>query len=218
MEEEIQETQTIEEKKEDSGLLPKFKLFDKYDLSGIEIQDIGLKNAINIEPRLIVRSEGRHAEKLGQVKVNIIERLINRMYVAAHRGKKHKIEVGHITGQYSKTTKTVLEALNIIEKRKKENPVKVFVQAIENCAPRDEVTAVEYGGARYPQAVDVSPIRRVNIALRNIAHGASDKAFGKKKSLAQGLAEEIVLAADANGESSAFRRKNEMEKQADSAR
>lgn len=212
------ENKKIQGNGETKSLLPNFKVFDKYDISEVKVEDIGLKNAINLEPKLIVRSEGRHAEKLGQVKVNIIERLINRMYVAAHRGKKHKIEVGHITGKYNKITKTVLEAFRIIENRKKENPVKVFVQSIENCAPREEVTAIEYGGARYPQAVDVSPIRRVNIALRNIAHGASDKAFGKKKSLAQGLAEEIILAADANGESSAFRRKNEMEKQADSAR
>ncbi|MEK6757971.1 MAG: 30S ribosomal protein S7, partial [Nanoarchaeota archaeon] len=88
----------------------------------------------------------------------------------------------------------------------------------ENAAPRDEITVIEYGGARYPQAVDVSPMRRVNLALKHLIHGASDKAFNKKKTITQGLAEEIILASEGNGESFALRKKNESEKQADSAR
>ena len=34
----------------------------------------------------------------------------------------------------------------------------IFVKAIENAAPREEITTIEYGGARYPQAVDCSPL------------------------------------------------------------
>ena len=49
-------------------------------------------------------------------------------------------------------------------------------------------------------------------------HGASDKAFGKKKKFYQALAEEIILASENNGEGFAVRKKNESEKQADSAR
>ncbi len=105
-----------------------------------------------------------------------------------------------------------------MKKRTEKNPVQALVKAIENAAPRDEVTVVEYGGARYPQAVDVSPIRRVNLALKGMVHGASDKSFGKKKSFSQCLAEEILLAYDNNGESAALRKKNESEKQADAAR
>ena len=51
-----------------------------------------------------------------------------------------------------------------------------------------------------------------------MVHGASDKAFGKKKKLSQSLAEEIVLAYEENGESSALKKKKESEAQADSAR
>ena len=94
----------------------------------------------------------------------------------------------------------------------------VFLKAVEKAAPRDEVTVIEYGGARYPQAVDVSPLRRVNLAIKHLVHGASDKAFNKKKNIAQALAEEIVLASEENGESFAIKKKNESEKQADSAR
>ena len=54
--------------------------------------------------------------------------------------------------------------------------------------------------------------------MRWIVQGSSDKAFNKKKTISQALAEEIMLAADNNGESFAFKKKNESEKQADSAR
>ncbi|MEK7092371.1 MAG: 30S ribosomal protein S7, partial [Patescibacteria group bacterium] len=77
---------------------------------------------------------------------------------------------------------------------------------------------IEYGGARYPQAVDVSPLRRVNLALKHLIHGAGDKSFNKKKTIAQALAEEIILAYENNGESFAAKKRNESEKQADSAR
>jgi len=94
----------------------------------------------------------------------------------------------------------------------------VFVKAVENSAPRDEITAIEYGGARYPQAIDVSPLRRVNLALKHIVHGASDKSFNKKKNIVQGLTEEIIMAFENNQESFAIRKKKEAETQADSAR
>ena len=64
----------------------------------------------------------------------------------------------------------------------------------------------------------ISPIRRINLALRWITQGASDKAFNKKKTIAQALADEIKMASEGNGESFSLRKKNESEKQADSAR
>ena len=195
-----------------------FKIFDRYDITNIEIKDEGLKSAINLQPKLVLKSYGRNVSKFGQTKVNIVERLMNKISTAGHRGKKHKIEKGDATGKYTKNMNIVLKAFEIIEKKTEKNPVEVLVKAIENACPRDEVTVIEYGGARYPQAVDVSPIRRVNIALKHLAQGASDKSFKKKKTFAQGLAEEIIMASEENGESFAFRKKKEAEAQADSAR
>lgn len=197
--------------------LPPFKIFDKYDTSGIQIQDQGLKSAINFEPKLILKSHGRNVQKFWQTKVNIIERLMNKLAVAGHRGKKHKIQKKG-TGKYTKNMNIVLEAFDLIEKKTGKNPVEVLVKAIENSAPRDEITVIEYGGARYPQAVDVSPIRRVNLALKHLTHGASDKAFNKKKTFAESLAAEIIMAFENNGESFAVRKKKEAEAQANSAR
>lgn len=195
-----------------------FKLFDRYDISGIEVADNGLKSYINLGTKLVLKSYGRNLQKFSQAKVNIVERLMNRVATAGHRGKKHKIQKGRATGKYTKNMKIVLEALEIVEEKTGKNPVEILVKAIENAAPRDETTVIEYGGARYPQAVDVSPIRRVNLSIKHLVHGASDKSFNKKKSFAQTLAEEIILAAEKNGESFAIRKKKEAEAQADSAR
>ncbi len=198
--------------------IPNFKIFDLYDLSEIKVEEPGLKSVINLQPKLILKSHGRNVQKFGQTKVNIVERLMNKLSVSGHRGKKHKIELGKSTGKYSRNMKIILDALQIVEKKTGKNPVQVLVKAIENSAPRDEITVIEYGGARYPQAIDVSPLRRVNLALKYIIHGASDKAFNKKKNIVQAIAEEIILAYESNQESFAMRKKNESEKQADSAR
>src|SRR3989344_232616 len=135
-----------------------FKVFDKYDSTGIVVEDQGLKNVINLNPKLALKSHGRNFQKFGQLKVNLVERLINKLAVAGHRGKKHRIILGRATGKYTRNAGIVLEAFDIIEKKTNTNPVAVLVKAIENAAPRDEVTVIEYGGARYPQAVDVAPL------------------------------------------------------------
>ena len=171
-----------------------------------------------MKPKLVLKDQGRSVGKFSQTKVNIVERLMNKLAVAGHRGKKHKLEKGNATGKYTKNMGIILEVLEIIEKKTGKNPVEVLVRAIENAAPRDETTVIEYGGARYPQAVDVAPVRRVNLALKHLVHGASDKAFNKKKTITQTIAEEIIMAADKNGESLAVRKKKEAEAQADSAR
>jgi len=194
------------------------KVFDKYDLSQVQVKDPGLRPYINLEHKLVLKSRGRIRDRFGKAKVNIIERLANLLAVPGHRGKKHKIITGRATGKYSKKMKVVLEAFEIIEKKTGKNPVQVLVDAIENAAPRDEVTVIQYGGARYPQAVDTSPSRRLAIALRNIVHGAYDKSFNKKKKIQEALAESIMLTAEGSNESFAIQKKNESEKQADAAR
>ena len=194
------------------------KIFNLYSTQDVKVEDPALKSVINLDERLVLRTTGRMKEKFERNKINIIEKLANLIAVPAHRGKKHKIITGHASGKYTKNMKIVLEALRIIQEKTKENPIQVFVKAIENAAPRDEITVIEYGGARYPQAVDVSPSRRLNIAMRNMVHGAYDKSFNKKTKIQEALANEIILASERNMESFAMGKKNESEKQADSAR
>jgi small subunit ribosomal protein S7 len=198
--------------------MEKMKIFNLYSTEGIEVEDPGLKRYINLDQKLVLRSLGRSKQKFGKSKVNIVERLANLLAVPGHRGKKHKIITGHSSGKYESSMKRVLECFKLIEKRTGKNPIAVLVKAIENASPRDEITVIEYGGARYPQAVDVSPLRRVNITLRNMVHGAYDKAFNKKARIEETLADEIIFAYEGKMDSFAMGKRNESEKQADSAR
>lgn len=192
-----------------------FKIFDMYDVSGVVVKDEALKPYISIHGTLLLKSHGRN---LGKNKLNVVERLANRLGVPGHVGKKHKIITSWSSGGYNKHMSIVLAALKIIEERTKQNPVQVLVTAIEKGGPRDEITVIEHGGARYPQAVDVSPTRRIDLALRWMVQGSYSKAFGKKSKMAETLAKEIILASEGNMESYAMNKKNEAEKQADSAR
>ncbi len=195
-----------------------FKVFDLYDMAEVKVTDRALIPYLNLSERLLIKSHGRNVGKFTQAKVHILERFANRLSVPGHVGKKHKIIASHASGKYNRNMQTVIDSLLIIAERKKINPVQVLVKAIENASPRDEITTIEYGGARYPQAVDVSPLRRINLAIRWMVQGAFQKSFGKKKKMAESLAQEIMNAADLNMESYALGKKNEAEKQADSAR
>ena len=196
-----------------------FKIFDLYSMDGIQIKDVALRPHINLQGKLLLRSGTRKKfEKYASMKEHIVLRLARRVGVPGHVGKKHKIITNWAPGKYSKNMRSVLTALEIVAKRTGKNPVQVLVTAIENGSPRDEITVIEHAGARYPQAVDCSPMRRINLALRWMTQGAYQKAFGKKSKIAETLAKEIVSASEGNMESYAFGKKNESEKQADSAR
>lgn len=195
-----------------------FNTLDLYSVENIVVNDQALKPYINLEPRLLVKSHGRHVTKFGAAKTHLLERIANRIAVPGHVGKKHKIITSWSSGKYNKNMGMVIETLRIIHEKKKENPLQILVKAIENASPRDETTTIEYGGARYPQAVDVSPLRRVNLAIRWIVQGAYQKSFGKKTKMSESLANEILKAADGNMESYALSKKNDAEKQADAAR
>lgn len=195
-----------------------FKIFDLYDVSGITVKDAALKPYLNFSAKLLLKSQGRNLERFGAAKVNVVERLARHLDVPGHVGKKHRIITGWGSGKYNKNMNTVLKALEIIQKKTGKNPVQVLADAVENASPRDEITVIEHGGARYPQAVDCSPMRRINLALRLMVQGSYGKAFGKKKKMFEALAEEIVKASEGSAESYAYSKKNEAEKQADGAR
>lgn len=194
------------------------KIFDLYETKDVKVEDMSLKRVINLDEKLVLKTRGRNTDKFARVKINVVERLINLLGVPGHRGKKHRVMTNWGSGKFTKNTNVALDALKIVEEKTKTNPIQVLVKAIENASPRDEITVIEYGGARYPQAVDVSPLRRLAISLRNIVHGSYDKAFNKKTTMAEALANEIVLAFQGSTESFAVQKKTETEKQADSAR
>lgn len=199
------------------------KLFDKYELDKIEVKDESLAQVINLSPVRIPYSAGRNAKSsLGKIKVNIIERLANKL-MRGGTGEKTSGKVirtkGQLQGKKLKTLKVVEEALEIVEKETKENPVQALVKALENSAPREDVTRVSYGGVSYQIAVDISATRRLDMALRNIALAALMGAFNKPKSLASSLANEIVYTSKGDVQNSyAIRKRDETERMARSAR
>jgi len=138
--------------------------------------------------------------------------------VSGHKSKKHLISSGRNTGKAHSVYDMVENAFLKIEKTLNKNPIEVFVQAIENAAPREEIITIEYGGARYPKAVEVAPQRRIDMALKYMVQGIYQKSFNKKKSAVDNIADEIMHAYNLSTNSVAVAKKLELERQADSSR
>ncbi|MFP4045495.1 MAG: 30S ribosomal protein S7 [Candidatus Aenigmatarchaeota archaeon] len=196
------------------------KLFDKWDMEDVEVRDRGLKNYINTEPVLVPRkSHGRHAsDRFEKSNVNIVERLMNQLFGAGHRGKKHKVSSGMCGGDSSSAWKIMKETLKIIENRTDENPAEVLVRAIENAALREEVSSYQVGSIIRRKAVITSPQRRVDLTLRHISQGAYSSSVGSEKSMAECLAAEILNAYNEKRDSYAIREKERLEREAAGAR
>merc|ERR1711974_505217 len=68
------------------------------------------------------------------------------------------------------------------------------------------------------QAVDVSPLRRVNQAIWLLCTGAREAAFRNIKSIGECLADELINAAKGSSNSYAIKKKDELERVAKSNR
>ena len=210
-----------EEPTQERGKNVEIKLFGKWSLEGIEIENPALRGVISLKPVYLPHSGGRHEHKpFGKLNVMIVERLVNRLMMQAKNAGVKKDHVNSKNpGKKLKAIRTVKYAFEIIELRTGENPVKVLLKAIENAAIREEVTRIMYGGVTYFHAVDTSPTRMVDLAIRHIAQGAAIRAFRSPMSLAEALAEEIIAAAEYDrSRSHAIRRKEEIERIALSSR
>ena len=138
--------------------------------------------------------------------------------IPGHKSKKHFKTSKHLTGKASKAYDIVGNVFKIIEKKTKENPIKVFVKALENAAQREEIITIEYGGARYPKPVECTPQRRIDLALRHMTQGAYHKSFNSKRPIEDCLAEEIINAYNLSSASNAIAKKLEVERQSDASR
>ncbi len=184
------------------------KLFGKWDYVNVQVRDPSLKRYICLRPYYAPHTGGRHEHRrFGKAEVPVAERLMNKlMRPGRNTGKKH------LAYNIAKL------AFDIIYERTGENPIQVLVRAIENSAPREETTRIMYGGIIYHVAVDVSPLRRIDIALRFLTEGARLAAFKSTKHISECLAEEIILAANNDPKSYAVSRKDEIERIALSSR
>ena len=198
--------------------MSELKLFGKWDWN-VEVKDIGLKRYINLKPCIIPRTYGRYSQiRFGKANMNIVERLITRMMVPGHKGKKHLVSSARCVGKTEKIIKIVKEVFEIIEKKTKKNPIEVLVRAIENAAPLEEPISYQVGGIIARTAVIVSPQRRIDLALRNIVNSCYRRKVGFTK-MSEFLAEEIIAAANNDiSKSYALKEKERIEKEAEGAK
>jgi small subunit ribosomal protein S7 len=185
-------------------------LFNKWDTSEISIEDEGLKNVILIQPFMTIPiTFGRHEhQRLKKSEVHIIERLANKLM---HFGKRYAKNTGRMGGKKTRVINVVKTALEIIYLETGKNPVELLIRAIENTAPNEDTTRIVYGGVVYHVSVDVSPLRRVDLALRFIAEGVRISTYSNPQSIEEVLAKEIILASGSDMNSYAIKKKNEQE-------
>ena len=199
------------------------KLFGKYDFNGLEVKDKSLAQVVTLKPIAIPHSAGRHMKRvLGKMDVNIVERLINKL-MRGGTGEKTSGKVirthGNLQGKKLKALKIVEKAFDVVAEQTKENPIQVLIKALENSAPREDVTRVSYGGVSYQIAVDLSATRRLDMALRNMTLAAIMGSFNKPKSLSNSLASEIISTAKGDLQTSyAMKKRDETERMARSSR
>jgi small subunit ribosomal protein S7 len=184
------------------------KLFGKWNFEGIEVKNPGLKRYISLKPIHVPHSMGRHEHgKFRKASVNIVERLVNNL-----------MRPGSGAAKKARAINLLRNAFEIIYLRTGQNPVQVLARAVENSAPCEDTTRISYGGVVYHLAVDISPQRRVDLALRFLSEGARKVTFGSPRSLEECLAEELILAANRDVKCKAIQKRHEMERVAQASR
>ncbi|MGQ9539343.1 MAG: 30S ribosomal protein S7 [Candidatus Bathycorpusculaceae bacterium] len=184
------------------------KLFDRWSFREVEVKDLGLQRYISLKPIVVPHTMGRHEHKrFGKANVNIVERLVNNL-----------MRPGKNAGKKAKAVNIVKHAFEIVHLRTGRNPIEVLVRAVENSAPCEDTTRISYGGIVYHLSVDVSPQRRIDLALRHICEGARQAAMNNPRSIEECLAEELILAANHDMKSYAVSRRHELERIAQASR
>jgi len=197
------------------------KLFNKWSFENIEIRDWTLESYINLRPVIIPHTAGRHEHKRfwKTSKISVIERFVNRLLAPGFIGSKIKgHKSSYSSGKKSKLLRNLETAFTLLEVNTGNNPIQVLIDAICNTAPREETTKIAMGGISYASAVDVSPQRRVDLAIKYLVQAIGAKSHSNEKPLAVNLAQELILAASDSQESRAIKRKDEIERIAVSAR
>ncbi len=197
-------------------------LFGRWETKDVRISDTGLSKYLNLDARVVPHTFGKISRNpLKKANVNLVERLANKI-MRSGQGKR-KLSGKYIRGRGScgkklQALEIVEKALMIVERETKENPVQALVRAVENSAPREDTTRIERGGITYTQAVDVSPMRRADEALKNIALAGFAGSFNNKTPAEAALAKEIIAASKEEASSYAVRRRDEIERIAKGSR
>lgn len=185
------------------------KLFNKWSFQDVEIKDVSLVDYIQIrQPVFVSHTAGRYASKrFRKAQCPIVERLTNSLMMN-----------GRNNGKKLKAVRIVKHALEIINVLTEQNPLQVLIDAIVNSGAREDSTRIGSSGTVRRQAVDVSPLRRVNQSISLLTVGAREASFRNIKTIAECLAEELINAAKGSSTSYAIKKKDELERVAKSNR
>jgi len=189
------------------------KLFGRWSYKDVQVNDITLRDyiAVTQKPKYkqyLPHTAGRYQKKrFRKATCPIVERLTNSLMMH-----------GRNNGKKLKAVRIVQHAFEIIFLLTGENPIQILVDAVQNGGPREDSTRVGSAGAARRQAVDVSPLRRVNQAIYLITSGARLAAFRNIKTISECLADELVNCAKESQNSYAFRKREEIERVAKSNR
>ena len=186
-------------------------VFGKWNPADVQIKDISLTDYVGIKDKYAVylpHTAGRYAKKrFRKAQCPIVERIICSMMMH-----------GRNNGKKLMTMRILKHAFEIIHLMTSENPLQILVDAIINSGPREDSTRIGRAGTVRRQAVDVSPMRRVNQAIWLLCTGAREAAFRNVKTIAECLADELVNAAKGSSNSYAIKKKDELERVAKSNR
>ena len=177
------------------------KLFGKWGLD-VQVQDVSLQDYLALKPLYLPHTSGRWQRKrFRKAACPIVERLTNALM-------RH----GRNNGKKIMAVRTIKEAFEIIYLTTDLNPVQVCIDAIWKAGPREDSTRVGTAGVVRRQAVDVSPLRRVNQAIYLLTTGSREASFRTIKSMAECLADELMNAAKGSSNSYAIKKKDEIER------
>ena len=90
---------------------------------------------------------------------------------------------GRNNGKKAMAVRIVQHAFEIVHLLTDSNPIQVLVDAIVNTGPREDSTRIGSQGTVRRQAVDVSPLRRVNQSVSLITIGVRESSFRNVKSI-----------------------------------
>jgi len=113
-------------------------------------------------------------------------------------------------GKKSLAESILYDALDVIEKKTNESPIKIFEQALENVKPMIEVKSRRVGGSTYQVPTEIRSSRRMALGIRwiiDFAHKRSERSMASK------LAAELMDAANKRGAS--VKKKEDTHKMAD---
>ncbi|MFL2978133.1 MAG: 30S ribosomal protein S7 [Candidatus Thalassarchaeaceae archaeon] len=183
-------------------------VFGKWDAAEVTCDDPGIAPYINLTTIGVPLSGGIHANQwFGKQRLSLIERFTNGL-----------MRRGPNSGKKGATVSAMNKALDKIHDRTGENPLQILVNAVVNSAPCEGITRIRFGATSQPKAVDVSPSRRVDMAVRNLTEGATSATVKSKRNLTQCIVNEVLKAAEGDVSSFAVSKREETERIAASAR